>query len=298
MSQRVGKLGLGTVQFGLAYGVTNARGRVPEADAAAIVQAAVAAGLDLFDTAAAYGDSERVLGRVLPGGDVRVVSKLSPIHSDTIGEDAIAQCRASVARSLAELGRPRLYGLLLHRPDDLRKPGRNRLVALLAELKAQGLVAKVGISAYDRGQIQTALDLLPLDIVQLPMNLLDQRLLRDGTLAKLKARNVELHARSAFLQGALLADPAALPAYFAPHRERLAAIGRCADAQGLSRLALCLRFLLERAEIDRVIVGVTGVAELQEILAAAAAATPLPAGLDRLASDDLALINPSLWPPR
>ena len=130
------------------------------------------------------------------------------------------------------------------------------------------------------------------------MNLLDQRLLRDGTLARLKARNVELHARSAFLQGALLADPAALPGYFAPHRERLAAIGACADAHGLSRLALCLRFLLERAEIDRVIVGVTGVAELQQILAAADDATPLPAGLDRLASDDLALINPSLWPPR
>lgn len=298
MSQRVVKLGLGTVQFGLAYGVTNARGRVPESDAAAIVETAVAAGVDLFDTAAAYGDSESVLGRILPSGAMRVVSKLSAIHADTIGEDVIARCRASVARSLAESRRSQLYGLLLHRPDDLRKPGRNRLIALLAELKAQGLVAKVGVSAYERGQIETALDLLPVDLVQVPFNLADQRLLRDGTLARLKQRNVEVHARSAFLQGALLAEPAALPPHFVPHRDRLTRLGELAGRNGLSRLALCLRFVLERPEIDAAIVGVTAPPELDQILAAARDETPLPAGLDSLATDDPRLINPSLWPPR
>src|SRR5262249_644671 len=152
-----------------------------------------------------------------------------------------------------------------------------------------------GISAYDRTQIQVAIDLLPLDIVQLPMNLLDQRMLRDGTLAKLKQRNIELHARSAFLQGALLADPAALPDHFVLHRAPLAETGRIAGLQALSRLTLCLRFLLDRPELDRVLVGVTRVAELRQILAAAADPTPLP-DLAALASDDLSLINPSLWP--
>jgi aryl-alcohol dehydrogenase-like predicted oxidoreductase len=292
----IGKLGLGTVQFGLAYGVTNERGQVPAAEVAAILAAALGAGIDLFDTAAAYGDSERVLGNALGSwADIRIVSKLPALAADRIGEAEIEQCRVALESSLALLRRRSIYALLLHRPDDLRKPGAERLVALLEELKGAGTVAKIGVSAYDRPQIDLALDRLPLDAVQVPVNLLDQRLLRDGTLDRLKHRNVEVHARSAFLQGALLAEPASLPGHFAPHRDRLRAIGAAAERAGLSRLALCLRFVLDQPAVDRVIVGVTGAAELRQILAAAAASTPLPDGLDALASDDPRLVNPALW---
>ncbi len=290
------KLGLGTAQFGLAYGLTNERGQVPASEAAAIVEAALAAGIDLFDTAAAYGDSERVLGQALGShGEVRIVSKLPPLAADHIGAAEIDQWRAALRRSLEQLQRPSIYGLLLHRPDDLRKPGAERLVALLAELKSAGTVARIGISAYDPAQIELALERLPLDAVQVPVNLLDQRLLQDGTLDRLKRRDVEVHARSAFLQGALLAEPSSLPGHFASHRERLSAVGISAQRAGLSRLALCLRFVLDQPVVDRVVVGVTGVAELQQILAAAVDVTPLPDGLAALASDDPRLVNPALW---
>ncbi len=293
------KLGLGTVQFGLAYGVTNERGQVPAAEVQAIVEAALGAGIDLFDTAAAYGDSERVLGNALgsQGGDIRIVSKLPALSADRIGEAEIEQCRTALLRSLALLRRRSIYGLLLHQPDDLRKPGAERLVALLDELKGAHTVVKIGVSVYDRGQIDLALDRLTLDAVQVPVNLLDQRLLQDGTLDRLKRRNVEVHARSAFLQGALLAEPTRLPGHFAPHLDRLRAVGAAAERAGLSRLALCLRFVLDQPAIDRVIVGVTGVAELKQILAAATDATPLPDSLTTLASDDPRLVNPALWPP-
>jgi len=291
------KLGLGTVQFGLAYGVTNERGRVPAAEARAIVGAALAAGIDLFDTAAAYGDSESVLGKALgTRSDIRIVSKLPALSADHIGAAEINQCRAALQRSLAQLRRPSIYALLLHRPDDLHKPGAERLVALLAELKSAGTIARIGVSAYDQAQIELALDRLPLDAVQVPVNLFDQRLLQDGTLDRLKRHQVEVHARSAFLQGALLAEPSSLPDHFAPHRDRLNAVGMVAERAGLSRLALCLRFVLDQPVIDRVIVGVTGVAELQQILVAATDATPLPDGLAALASDDPRLVNPALWP--
>jgi aryl-alcohol dehydrogenase-like predicted oxidoreductase len=291
------KLGLGTVQFGLAYGVTNERGQVPAREAEAIVAAALAAGIDLFDTAAAYGDSERVLGDALgTRGDVRIVSKLPALSSNRIGESEIDQCRTVLQRSLALLQRRSIDALLLHRPDDLRKPGADRLVAFLQQLKSAGTVAKIGVSAYDRHQIDMALDRLPVDAVQVPVNLLDQRLLQDGTLDRLKRRHVEVHARSAFLQGALLAEPSALPGHFAPYRDRLGGVGAAAARAGLSRLALCLRFVLDQPVIDRVIVGVTGIAELRQILAAAADETPLPDGLAALASDDPRLVNPALWP--
>lgn len=293
----IGKLGLGTAQFGRAYGVTNARGQVPESEVERIVAAALAAGVDLFDTAAAYGDSERVLGRVLgPRSGVRIVSKLPPIPGDRIGEAEIGDCRAAIERSLMLLRRESLDALLLHRPDDLRKVGAERLVDLLTKLRQAGTVAKIGISAYRGAQIDLALDRLPLDVVQVALNLLDRRLLQDGTLQRLKDGKVEIHARSAFLQGALLAEPASLPGHFAPHLDRLGAVGMIAERAGLSRLALCLRFVLALPVVDRVIVGVTSLAELQQIIAASTDSRPLPDGLAALASDDPSLLDPSLWP--
>jgi len=292
------KLGLGTVQFGLAYGVTNPRGQVPSAEAQAILAAALAAGIDLLDTAAAYGNSEAVLGHALGARpELRIVSKLPPLAADRIGAAEIDQCRTTVLRSLTLLRRESIYGLLLHRPDDLRKPGAEQLVALLEELKRAGKVAKVGISAYDRAQVDQTLERFTPDLVQVPVNLLDQRLLQDGTLDRLKGRNVEVHARSAFLQGALLAEPASLPSHFVPHRDRLRAVGSVAERAGLSRLALCLRFVLAQPAIDRVIVGVTALAELHQILGVAVDDAPLPAGLAALAVDDPRLVNPALWPP-
>ena len=291
------KLGLGTVQFGLAYGITNLRGQVSAAEVEAILKAALAAGIDLFDTAAAYGESEAVLGRALGARpDLRIVSKLPPLASDRIGAAEIDQCRTTVLRSLTLLQRPSLDGLLLHRPDDLRKPGAERLVALLEELKRAGKVAKIGVSAYDRAQIDLAVDRFALDLVQVPVNLLDQRLLVDGTLDRLRSRNIEVHARSIFLQGALLAEPSSLPSHFAPHLDHLRAVGAAAQRAGLSRLALCLRFVLAQPAIERVIVGVTALGELEQIIAAAADGASLPAGLGALAVDDQRLVNPALWP--
>jgi aryl-alcohol dehydrogenase-like predicted oxidoreductase len=291
------KLGLGTVQFGLAYGVTNARGQVPRADVAAILEAALAAGVDLFDTAAAYGDSEAVLGELLPPtAPLRLVSKIPAIDAATIGAAELAACRESVRRSLARLRRPQLYGLLLHRADDLLKPGGDQLLALLRELKEAGLVAKIGASAYERRQLDEILAMFVPDLLQVPVSVIDQRLLRDGMLARLKAEGCEIHARSIFLQGVLLADPVTLPAHFAPWRDRLRRLAELADRAGRSRPSLCLGFVIGRPEIDGVVVGVTGLAELRDILAAAAEAeAPLPAGLDALAVDDAQLVNPALW---
>ena len=285
------------MQFGLAYGVTNERGRVPESEVGRIVETAIAAGIDVFDTAAAYGDSESVLGRALGSHtEIRVVSKLPAIAADSIGAAEVEQCRAAVDGSLTRLRRASLDTLLLHRPDDLRKPGADRLVALLLVLKQSGVLAKIGVSAYDSAQIAFAQTVLPLDVVQVPVNLLDQRLLLDGTLERLKHGSVEIHARSAFLQGVLLADPSRLPHHFGRYRDQLHGVAAAAEGTGLSRLGLCLRFVLMQPLVDRVIVGVTSVEELRQILDAASDPVALPDGLTTLACDDADLLNPSLWP--
>ncbi len=297
MGSPASKLALGTVQFGAAYGVTNRFGQVPAADVARIVAIAVAGGITLLDTAASYGDSETVLGEVAENRPIlQFVSKIPAIASATIGPAEIDACRTAVYRSLERLRRPSLYGLLLHGPDDLDKPGYERLVELMKELKSAGAAARIGVSAYERRQLARAASLLQLDLIQTPCSLLDQRLLNDGTLRQLKGRGVEIHARSAFLQGVLLAEPGALPGHFRRWVEPLRRVGRIARDAGMSRLALSLRFALDRPEIDQIVVGVSRAAELTEIIDAASSSVPLPAGLESLAIDDPDLLNPARWP--
>lgn len=86
----------------------------------------------------------------------------------------------------------------MHRADDLFVPGGERLMAALTDLKQQGLVAKIGVSVYNAEQIDQVLDRFAIDLVQLPISVLDQRLLRSGHLRKLKSAGVEVHARSVF----------------------------------------------------------------------------------------------------
>ena len=116
----------------------------------------------------------------------------------------------SVIRSTARWkisGRGNVYGLLAHHADDLLVPGGRRVFEEMQRLLEEGLVRKIGVSVYSGQQIDSILELYTPDIVQLPLNLFDQRLLESGHLEKLKRRGVEIHARSVFLQGLLLIEP-------------------------------------------------------------------------------------------
>lgn len=299
MSALLKKLGLGTVQFGLDYGVTNERGRVSSAEAAAIIDSAILAGVETFDTAAVYGASEEVLGSALeahPG--VHIISKLPGIAGERIDGTQVERCRLVLEQTLRRLRRPSLYGLLLHRTDDLRKPGSELIGSFLDNIKQAGLVSKIGVSVYSPADVELALDRIPVDLVQLPLSLLDQRALQNGTLESLRRHGIEVHARSVFLQGVLLSDPDRLPSHFHPYRDRLVAVGRAAEAAGTERLAFCLRFVLEQRDVACAIVGVTGLTEWQQIAAATQQTVLWPGDLAGLASNQSELINPSLWPNR
>jgi aryl-alcohol dehydrogenase-like predicted oxidoreductase len=296
LDRGIGKLGLGTVQFGLNYGITNRQGKVAKAEAARIVGDAVAAGIRVFDTAAVYGDSETVLGEILAHAESRIVTKLPSVPDEKIDSTVVDRLRRGFEQSMARLKRREVHGLLLHRPDDLTKPGGERLARLLEDLQSAGMCRKIGVSAYDGAQIAAAQNAMRVELAQAPLNLLDQRVLQDGTLARLKAKGCEIHVRSAFLQGLLLGSSTPAPDYFQPYAAVLDRVRTAAAAAKMGVLELALGFLLEQPDVDHVIFGVTRADELSAILAAARRPRQLPAGLERLACDEPGLINPSLWP--
>jgi aryl-alcohol dehydrogenase-like predicted oxidoreductase len=284
------KLALGTAQFGLEYGIANREGQVTVDAAASIVRIARLAGVDTLDTAAAYGDSEARLGTI-GVTDWRVVSKLPPLPEpcDDIPGRVVACARGSLTR----LKVPRLYGLLLHRPDQLLGPGGDRLFDALQQLKAEGLVRKIGVSIYDPSELDALWSQFPCDLVQAPFNLLDRRLVTSGWLTRLAAEGVELHVRSVFLQGLLLMSRESRPAAFRRWGPVWANLDRWLDEAGLTPLEACLRDALSIPEVGRVVVGVDAEVHLAEILRAADGSNPeVPAGLS---TDDIDLINPARW---
>lgn len=290
------KLGLGTVQFGMDYGMSNPRGKTPPAEVDRILRLAADNGIQALDTAALYGDSEVVLGKLLPSDhDFRIVTKTPGFRTATINAADAMHLRDTFRRSLENLRQGNVYGLLAHHADDLLVPGGRLVFEAMQHLLEEGLVSKIGVSVYSAQQIDRILELYTPDIVQLPLNLFDQRLLESGHLEKLKRRGVEIHARSVFLQGLLLIEQDQVPPYFSPISNKLECYARFLETNKLSRLQATLAFALKQRDVDVVLAGVTSAAELRDILAALDAVSGLDLDMSALKVADERMVNPSLW---
>jgi len=282
------KLGLGTVQFGLDYGIANSAGRPPEAEVKRILERAASVGMTVLDTAAAYGDSESVLGKLLDADQsFKIVTKVP----------RAAAVKPTFAESLRRLHRTSIYGLLLHDADDLVGPDGDSRFAELAQLRNEGKVQRIGASTYTPEQVDAIITRFPIDLIQVPVNVFDQRLISGDHLARLKAKGIEVHARSSYLQGLLLMEPAQLAPYFAPIRPKLQAFQEAARSAGLTPLQAALGFVLHQPHVDNVLVGVNSVVELEPALAATKLDSVLP-DASHFAVNDPAFVNPALWPAR
>jgi aryl-alcohol dehydrogenase-like predicted oxidoreductase len=289
------KLGLGTAQFGLAYGVSNTAGQTPPDEVRAVLALAEAEGLDVLDTAPEYGTSEQALGAALDASHrFRIVTKTPPLGACRTAGEAVGRLEDAFQRSLERLGLRQVYGLLVHHAADLTGPHGAAILAALRSLQRRGVAQKIGVSVYLRPDVRALLQREPFDIVQLPLNVFDQRPLHDGTLARLKARGVEIHARSLFLQGLLLMSPDALPSGLRVVEPALRRFREASVRSGGNPLSACLGFAASVPEIDVAIVGVNHAAHLREILGAVRSGVPrmdyAPFGLE-----DEAILDPLRW---
>lgn len=262
------RLALGTAQFGLDYGITNRAGQVGANEIATILRSASDDRIDTLDTASLYGESEAAIGRCEASASFRVVTKTPKFGDAASAEEAVARLHHSLDSSLERLQRRTVDALLLHDANDLLGPHGAELWAALEQAKTAGLTRKIGISVYHGAQIDRALDRYPIEILQLPFNPLDRRLIEGGQIARLASAGVEIHARSLFLQGLLLQAPDAIEPRFGPLREAVADLHAWAAAAGLSTLEGILALALQIPEIARFVVGVTSQSELQEIVIA------------------------------
>jgi aryl-alcohol dehydrogenase-like predicted oxidoreductase len=285
------KLALGTAQFGCNYGIANVSGQVKVSEAKRILELAGKAEIDLLDTAIAYGDSEAILGKA-GVAQFDVVSKLPglPQKIGDLGSWVEKQVRASLAR----LGVGSLHGLLLHRTEDLLGDSGKSLIDALVRVQSSKLVRKLGVSIYDPSELDKIMHLMRIDLVQAPLNLIDRRLETSGWLSTLQQKNVEVHTRSAFLQGLLLMSHKQIPDKFRAWQPLWDNWAAKLKENNASALEACLAYPLSLAEVDRVVVGIDNLDQLKAIISASKVRMPQHDFLF-MTSQDKELINPSSW---
>lgn len=295
------RLMLGTVQFGLSYGVANRVGQPDYQDVVEIVAAALEGGVNAFDTAAAYGTSEEVLGRVLHElgmtEHVVVVTKVRSLTPDELVDPGLAglAIEKSVAESRRRLRLDCLPFVLFHRESDAVH------MDLLKRLQAKGWLRQMGVSCDNSPGPAAGFAAMPaVGALQIPASILDRRHLQAGSFTAASVHGVAVFVRSVYLQGLLVMPEHEIPASLqavVPVRRALAGV---ATAAGMTLAELAVRYMLGQPGVTSVLTGVETVSQIRENV--------ILFGRGPLPPDVLAAVNavvpelphtiltPGLWP--
>lgn len=282
------KLGIGSAQFGLNYGITNRNGKLPQQEITKLLHTAKTHSIDLIDTAVSYGDAEEVLGSQNIS-IFNVITKLPKLPSSEI--EPVIWLNQTVDKSLSKMSKKQLYGFLLHHPRDVIF-NKNLLEEFL-RLRETKRVYKIGVSVYCPKELEDIIKVFKPDIVQLPFNILDRRFAETGWLKELADNNIEIHARSVFLQGLLLTSYSEQVKRF-PNFIKLWN-SWAALQKSTSRTAgdLAISFALNSPFITRTIVGFETNKQLLEICKLSFDFPDI--ALDKIEKNNLNLIDPRYW---
>jgi aryl-alcohol dehydrogenase-like predicted oxidoreductase len=291
------KLALGTVQFGMDYGVTNLQGKLSLDTIRGILESASLNGIDLLDTAHGYEESEKILGQVAKTDKFSIITK-TPNWNGAPAKNCGTEVIIAFNRSLKLLQRHSLYGLMVHYAKDLIAPEGKSIWRSIEYLKASGKCHRVGISFYPDDPVDDIIDQFKPDFVQLPVNIFDQRVYANGQLERLNNAGIEVHARSVFLQGILLSSVGKLPKFLDPLSEGLESFIKECNKIGYSQIACALGFVRSLPGVRRIIVGVTNETELSAISAAFDGSPETTTHWQSLAYQDPELIDPRYWKVR
>jgi aryl-alcohol dehydrogenase-like predicted oxidoreductase len=286
------KLALGTAQFGLNYGISNDQGQVNFDEIKQMLTLAKASCITTLDTALAYGNSEKNIGTSGFSNHFSVITKISASSHLSIEEQ--------VQLSLSNLQREELDAVLFHDFDPLlSNAGKNHFKQLEA-LKDTGIIKRIGVSVYTPEQLSLLSDMYNLDIVQAPLNWLDQRFIQPEVTNLLIKKNIKLHARSIFLQGLLLQPEIQKRAYFSQFGHIFSKYNAIIEELECDYLTFAMAIVAQKTpHIESAVIGCCSKKQLTQLIQRYADAKnlKLPSDdvLSSLATSELALINPSLW---
>jgi len=283
------KLALGTAQFGLKYGISNQKGQITLSDAKDILDTARELGINMLDTASAYGKSESFLGE-LNSSDFQIVTKAPPHIKQGVSMEKWLKSQLNI--SLKNLRSTSLYGFLLHRANMIHSGTVKEINKMVNEARDSGLIKKFGVSVYNPEELDAIIHIKEIQLVQAPFNLLDRRLEKSGWLQRLYDNGIEVHLRSVFLQGLLLLKNSLLPPQFMQWRGIFRSWEDWLEKSESDAIQTCLAGVNDR-RVSRVVIGVESARQLRQVADAALFASQ--SAFPDLTCNDLNLINPVNW---
>ena len=287
----VSKIIIGTANFGVDYGIKNPKGKLNNLELNEIISLMKKININKFDTAINYGDSQKVLGK--SGLESFFVdTKLPSIPVDINEIDGWINNQIQTA--LTDLSLDQIDRVYFHDSMQLLNNDiASSAFEAISQIKEKGLIKEVGISIYDPAILDQLTSSIEFDAVQVPLNIFDRRIIDSGWLKKLSQKNIDVIARSVFLQGLLLMDNASRPKYFSQWHELFNSYDDWIQHMNITRVEACLQFIFSISQIHGVIIGIDDAKQLHEIsnyLKPSVIDFP-----DYLVSNDEDLIDPNNW---
>ncbi len=272
------KIGLGTVQFGMHYGISNQQGQTPVSEVKKIIDHAKLNGIEVLDSASGYGSAEKVIGNNNLKS-FKIVSKFMP---PTLGNEI----RVQLEKSLINMHQTSLYGYLAHRPLNLVEHIENWTE--LQELKKEGKVKKIGFSLNEPDELEKLLQkgFIP-DLIQAPYNYFDRRF--EDHFIYLKEQGCEVHSRSTFLQGLFFINTNKTDSFFEEVKPIIIELQKNKDTLA----GKLLTFVYTKPFIDKIIIGVENKSQLLHNLHSISNTSTLPELKQEISSK---ILTPSKWP--
>jgi aryl-alcohol dehydrogenase-like predicted oxidoreductase len=285
------KFVLGSAQFGFRYGATNNKEKISNKNIVKILKLSSKKKIKYIDTSGQYGNSEKKIG-VLCKTKFNIISKIPRIPKKT--KSISEWIFLNTLKSITNLKIKKLYGILLHDERDLMSSHKYEVFNALKKLKEIGLVKYIGISIYDYNNLKKILFDFKLDIVQGPINIFDQRVLRKDIYSLIKKKKIKFFARSIFLQGMLLSNKFFLQKLknFSKYYKNWQKYENWLKKNNFSKLQGCINFVKNCRNIDYVIIGFSSYSEFAEIVNTRFKKIKIPKFLK---CDDTGLINPLKW---
>ncbi|MBM3191776.1 MAG: aldo/keto reductase [Chlamydiae bacterium] len=285
---KIGKLVLGTVQFGIPYGINNPSGQLSVDCAHSVLDKARESGIEEIDTADAYGTAPEVLNAYFlkNPSSFKVFSKMGETGVDTFTQHLRKSCH--------RLGVNHLDGYYFHRFSDFLKFKNFQEIQILKE---EGLLGQLGVSIYTEAELEKAAAHDEVDVIQLPFNVLDCSTEKIELINQAKQSGKKIYARSVFLQGLFLRESKSLPQKLQPLQTALRGVHQLAEESHLTVEELCLGYVLSREYIDKVLIGVDSVEQLSINLESTRKEVDscIERDLQELEVTDKQLLNPATW---
>lgn len=251
------ELCLGTVQFGMKYGINNTLGQPTLDESFKMLDIAIDNGIKVIDTARAYGEAEEILGKYFidrkNSDKVKVITKLRPNVVEIGEKDVQGVVRRELEDSLKRLNIERLDGYLLHTPGYIYN---KEILKALISLKNEKLVSNIGVSIYEIEDGEEAIRTGVVDYIQLPYSILDQRGVKTNFISKAKQSGITIYTRSAFLQGLFTMNKNRIPANLKKAIPYINIFEQLLDKYQINKISALINFVKQEKDIDYLVFGV------------------------------------------